>query len=92
MPVHLGAMAETVKRVIADNPTMRSGDVFVTNDPYRGGSHLPDITVVTPVHDRAGQLLFFTASRATGLPAWQMTTSSPARTAAISLESWVLAS
>jgi 5-oxoprolinase (ATP-hydrolysing) len=64
MPVHLGAMAETVKRVITDNPSMRTGDVFVTNDPYRGGSHLPDVTVVTPVHDRAGQLLFFTASRA----------------------------
>ncbi|MEX2114015.1 MAG: hydantoinase B/oxoprolinase family protein [Pirellulales bacterium] len=64
MPVHLGAMAETVRRVIADNPTMRAGDVFVTNDPYRGGSHLPDITVVTPVHDRGGQILFFTASRA----------------------------
>ncbi|MCI0361811.1 MAG: hydantoinase B/oxoprolinase family protein, partial [Planctomycetaceae bacterium] len=37
---------------------------FVTNDPYRGGSHLPDITVVTPVHDAAGRLVFFTASRA----------------------------
>lgn len=64
MPVHLGAMAETVRRTIADNPTMGSGDVFVTNDPYRGGSHLPDITVVTPVHDAEGRLLFFTASRA----------------------------
>ncbi len=64
MPVHLGAMAETVRRVIADNPTMHAGDVFVTNDPYRGGSHLPDITVVTPVHGDQGQILFFTASRA----------------------------
>ncbi len=64
MPVHLGAMAETVRRVITDNPSMRAGDVFVANDPYRGGSHLPDVTVVTPVHDRAGQILFFTASRA----------------------------
>jgi 5-oxoprolinase (ATP-hydrolysing) len=64
MPVHLGAMAETVRRTIADNPTLRRGDVFVTNDPYRGGSHLPDITVVTPVHDAAGRLVFFTASRA----------------------------
>ncbi len=64
MPVHLGAMAETVRRVIADNPTMGSGDVFVTNDPYRGGSHLPDITVVTPVHGDEGRILFFTASRA----------------------------
>jgi 5-oxoprolinase (ATP-hydrolysing) len=64
MPVHLGAMAETVRRVIADNPSMHAGDVFVTNDPYRGGSHLPDITVVTPVHGDQGQILFFTASRA----------------------------
>ena len=64
IPVHLGAMGETVRAVIADNPTLRPGDVVVTNDPYRGGSHLPDVTVVTPVHDDAGSLLFFTASRA----------------------------
>ena len=49
IPVHLGAMSETVKRIIADNPDMSPGDVYVTNDPYRGGSHLPDVTVVTPV-------------------------------------------
>ncbi|MDP7276203.1 MAG: hydantoinase B/oxoprolinase family protein, partial [Planctomycetaceae bacterium] len=65
IPVHLGAMSETVKRILADNPGMVAGDVFVTNDPYRGGSHLPDVTVITPVHDpESGQLLFFTASRA----------------------------
>jgi 5-oxoprolinase (ATP-hydrolysing) len=64
IPVHLGAMAETVKRTIVDNPLIWPGDVFVMNDPYRGGSHLPDITVITPVHDAGGQLLFFTASRA----------------------------
>lgn len=65
IPVHLGAMGETVKRILADNPDMQPGDVFVTNDPYRGGSHLPDVTVVTPVHDQdSGQLQFFTASRA----------------------------
>ena len=65
IPVHLGAMGETVKRVIADNPELLPGDVIVTNDPYRGGSHLPDVTVVTPVHDdRSGELRFFTASRA----------------------------
>ncbi|MBX7167246.1 MAG: hydantoinase B/oxoprolinase family protein [Pirellulales bacterium] len=65
IPVHLGAMGETVRSVLADNPQLRAGDVFVTNDPYRGGSHLPDVTVVTPVHDAAtGQLVFFTASRA----------------------------
>jgi 5-oxoprolinase (ATP-hydrolysing) len=65
IPVHLGAMGETVKRIIADNPRIEPGDVFVTNDPYRGGSHLPDVTVVTPVHhEQTRQLLFFTASRA----------------------------
>jgi len=64
IPVHLGAMGETVKRIIADNPQMQPGDVFVTNDPYRGGSHLPDVTLVTPVNSAAGQRLFFTANRA----------------------------
>lgn len=65
IPVHLGAISETVRRVLQDNPSMAPGDVFVTNDPYRGGSHLPDVTVVTPVFDRAtGALLFFTGSRA----------------------------
>ena len=69
IPVHLGAMSETVKRIIADNPKIGPGDVFVTNDPYRGGSHLPDVTVITPVFDDDGpsqqpNLLFFTASRA----------------------------
>ena len=65
IPVHLGAMSETIRCIVADNPQMRSGDVFITNDPYRGGSHLPDITVVTPVYDAtAEQRLFFTASRA----------------------------
>jgi 5-oxoprolinase (ATP-hydrolysing) len=65
IPVHLGAMGETVRAVRDENPTIRPGDVFVTNDPYRGGAHLPDVTVVTPVHhDETGRLLFFTASRA----------------------------
>ncbi len=63
IPVHLGAMGQTVKQVIADNPGMKAGDVFVTNDPYRGGSHLPDVTVVTPVF-QGEERLFFTASRA----------------------------
>ncbi len=49
VPVHLGAMGETVRMIMADHPNMLPGDVFVTNDPYRGGSHLPDVTVVTPV-------------------------------------------
>lgn len=65
IPVHLGAMGETVKHVLAENSDLGPGDVFVTNDPYRGGSHLPDVTVVTPVHHaETGRLLFVTASRA----------------------------
>ena len=51
IPVHLGAMSQTVRQVLADQPDLRPGDVIVTNDPYRGGSHLPDITVITPVFD-----------------------------------------
>ncbi|MFO0947395.1 MAG: hydantoinase B/oxoprolinase family protein [Planctomycetota bacterium] len=65
IPVHLGAMGETVRHLLADIDVMHPGDVFVTNDPYRGGSHLPDVTVVTPVFDPGGkELLFFTGSRA----------------------------
>jgi 5-oxoprolinase (ATP-hydrolysing) len=63
IPVHLGAMGESVRAVIAAHPEMAPGDVFATNDPAGGGSHLPDVTVVTPVHDERGQLLFFAASR-----------------------------
>ncbi len=49
MPVHLGSMSESIKTVIARNPVMQVGDVYVLNDPYHGGTHLPDVTVVTPV-------------------------------------------
>jgi 5-oxoprolinase (ATP-hydrolysing) len=65
VPVHLGAMGATVRAMLADNPGLASGDVYVSNDPYKGGSHLPDITVVTPVHNpETNQLMFFTACRA----------------------------
>jgi 5-oxoprolinase (ATP-hydrolysing) len=65
IPVHLGAMGETVRAVLAENPTLRPGDVLLTNDPYRGGAHLPDVTVVTPVHEASsGRLVFFAANRA----------------------------
>ena len=50
MPVHLGSMSESIKTVIAGNPRMQPGDVYVLNDPYHGGTHLPDVTVVTPVY------------------------------------------
>jgi 5-oxoprolinase (ATP-hydrolysing) len=63
VPVHLGAMSESVRQVLVDHPTLSPGDVIVTNDPFRGGSHLPDVTVITPVFDQA-ELVFFVASRA----------------------------
>jgi 5-oxoprolinase (ATP-hydrolysing) len=63
IPVHLGAMSESVKAVLRAHPQLASGDVFVTNDPACGGSHLPDITVISPVHDAEGRLRFFSAAR-----------------------------
>ena len=66
IPVHLGAMSDTVRKTIALNSIVSPGDVFVTNDPYGGGSHLPDVTVVSPVFDQSGaaaKLLFWVASR-----------------------------
>src|SRR5207237_8894771 len=51
MPVHLGSMSESIKTVIVRNAgRMQPGDVYVLNDPYHGGTHLPDVTVVTPVY------------------------------------------
>lgn len=65
MPVHLGSMGESVRSVIeARGDSMRPGDAFMLNDPYHGGTHLPDVTVVSPVFDDKGaELLFFVASR-----------------------------
>jgi 5-oxoprolinase (ATP-hydrolysing) len=65
MPVHLGSMSESIRSVIARNPGMQNGDVYVLNDPYHGGTHLPDVTVVTPVYlDEGGDVPgFFVASR-----------------------------
>jgi len=64
MPVHLGSMDRSVESIIRQNPKMKPGDVYALNAPYNGGTHLPDITVVTPVFDEAGKdILFFVASR-----------------------------
>ncbi len=65
MPVHLGSMSESIKTVIERNPVMQAGDVYVLNDPYHGGTHLPDVTVVTPVYlgDADGRPSFYVASR-----------------------------
>ncbi len=68
VPVHLGSMGESVRAIIqARGGTMRPGDVYLLNDPYHGGTHLPDITVVTPVFgtgETANEVLFYIASRA----------------------------
>ncbi len=65
MPVHLGSMDRSVETIIRDNAgRIRPGDVFALNAPYNGGTHLPDITVCTPVFDESGKtILFWTASR-----------------------------
>ncbi|MFO1174154.1 MAG: hydantoinase B/oxoprolinase family protein [Paracoccaceae bacterium] len=65
MPVHLGSMDRSVEAIIRQNRGhIRPGDVFALNAPYNGGTHLPDITVVTPVFDDAGrEILFWTAAR-----------------------------
>jgi 5-oxoprolinase (ATP-hydrolysing) len=65
MPVHLGSMGESIKMVARRNQgRLKPGDVYVLNDPYHGGTHLPDITVVTPIFDTdGGEILFFVASR-----------------------------
>jgi 5-oxoprolinase (ATP-hydrolysing) len=65
MPVHLGSMGESIKAVMRRNAgTMKAGDVYVLNDPYNGGTHLPDVTVISPVFDEAGEtILFYVGSR-----------------------------
>ncbi len=69
MPVHLGSMDRSVETVRMNNPDIRPGDVYALNAPYNGGTHLPDITVVTPVFGDAApdhenpEILFWVASR-----------------------------
>ncbi|MBT5570961.1 MAG: 5-oxoprolinase [Alphaproteobacteria bacterium] len=65
MPVHLGSMSESIRAVIRNNEgAMTPGDVYVLNAPYNGGTHLPDVTVITPVFDDAGDdILFYVGSR-----------------------------
>jgi len=65
VPVHLGSMSEAIRTVIKLNKNnIFSGDVFVLNAPFNGGTHLPDVTVITPVFDKLEkEILFFVASR-----------------------------
>ena len=64
MPVHLGSMGQSVRTILELNrDRLRPGDVWALNNPYNGGTHLPDITVVMPVFE-GNELVFFTAARA----------------------------
>ncbi|MEL6794548.1 MAG: hydantoinase B/oxoprolinase family protein, partial [Pseudomonadota bacterium] len=66
VPVHLGSMSESIRTVIRLNPDMKEGDVYVLNAPFNGGTHLPDVTVITPVFDSkngGGKPIFYVASR-----------------------------
>jgi len=64
IPVHLGSMGECVKSLIRTQfQEMQAGDVYLINSPYHGGTHLPDITIVTPMFDSSGKVLFYLASR-----------------------------
>ncbi len=65
MPIHLGSMGESIKTVIRENAgTIKPGNVYALNAPYNGGTHLPDVTVITPVFDDAGKdILFYVGSR-----------------------------
>ncbi|MFF4899150.1 hydantoinase B/oxoprolinase family protein [Streptomyces sp. NPDC001068] len=65
IPVHLGSMGTSVKEVVRRRgASMNPGDTYAVNDPYHGGTHLPDVTVITPVFDTQGErILFYVASR-----------------------------
>ncbi|MDH3973246.1 MAG: hydantoinase B/oxoprolinase family protein [Deltaproteobacteria bacterium] len=64
IPVHLGSMSDAVKGVMAGQGTLiQRGHIYLTNDPYNGGSHLPDITAVCPIFSAKGEIIFFTAAR-----------------------------
>jgi 5-oxoprolinase (ATP-hydrolysing) len=65
MPVHLGSMGESIKTVMRENAgRMHAGDVYMLNDPYNGGTHLPDVTVISPVFNEEGsEILFYVGSR-----------------------------
>jgi 5-oxoprolinase (ATP-hydrolysing) len=65
VPVHLGSMSESVRVILRQNKDhIKPGDVFMMNNPFNGGTHLPDVTVITPVFDKEGtRILYTVASR-----------------------------
>ncbi|SMY08376.1 hydantoinase B/oxoprolinase family protein [Flavimaricola marinus] len=63
VPVHLGSMSDSVRTVLRQNAgNISPGDVYMMNNPYNGGTHLPDVTVITPVFDDAGQTIIYTVA------------------------------
>ena len=63
VPVHLGSMSESVKKILDENRgDIRVGDVFMMNNPFNGGTHLPDVTVITPVFDASGTRIVATVA------------------------------
>jgi 5-oxoprolinase (ATP-hydrolysing) len=63
VPVHLGSMSDSVRTALRQNAgKIRPGDVFMMNNPYNGGTHLPDVTVITPVFDDAGRDIIYTVA------------------------------
>lgn len=63
VPVHLGSMSESVRVILRQNAgKIRPGDVFMMNNPFNGGTHLPDVTVITPVFDEAGTRIIYTVA------------------------------
>jgi N-methylhydantoinase B len=65
IPVHLGSMSESIISLIkAKSNNIKYGDVYISNNPYNGGTHLPDITVITPIfNQKKNQIIFYVASR-----------------------------
>ncbi|MBD2277223.1 hydantoinase B/oxoprolinase family protein [Aphanizomenon flos-aquae] len=65
IPVHLGSMSESVRSLINDRgDTIKPGNVYLSNNPYNGGTHLPDVTAITPIFDgEKTQIIFYVASR-----------------------------
>ena len=63
VPVHLGSMSDSVRKILSDNADqIEPGDVFMMNNPFNGGTHLPDVTVISPVFDEAGKAIIATVA------------------------------
>ena len=58
VPVHLGSMSDSVKTIMQLNPDARPGDAYMLNSPYAGGTHLPDVTVITPLFDKGRPVMW----------------------------------